>query len=220
MIDKKIEKTIDIWTNLIMDSKVPSTHWAAGWGRNIAKKSIHDYITEFYLLHNKLPSGEHDIPIRSGANKQVNFDLIIDHFENKPMKEENSSNDKPSDTFDNEIYCPAKDIETLRDEYSNYIDNSNILEFKGTLIEGPEVNLLELSGLELTRLDEIKIWEQDDSINERDLLIWHLDCEEFELYEIDDSPMHSDVYVKYYCGDFDEFLNKLRSWIIDYLSNQ
>jgi len=120
-------------------------------------------------------------------------------------------------TPDTEIYCQAKDLEILRDEYSNYIDGNNILEFKGTLIEGPEVNLLELSGLELTWSDYIKIWEKNDSINERDLLIWHLDCEEFELNEIDDSPMHSDVYVEYYCGDFDEFISKLRAWILNYL---
>ena len=123
-------------------------------------------------------------------------------------------------TPDTEIYCQAKDLEILRDEYSNYIDGNNILEFKGTLIEGPEVNLLELSGLELTWSDYIKIWEKNDSINERDLLIWHLDCEEFELYEIDESPMHSDVYYEYYCGDFDEFISKLRTWILDYLRNK
>ena len=123
-------------------------------------------------------------------------------------------------TLDDEIYYHAKDIETLRDEYSNYIDSSNILEFKGTIIEGPEVNLLKLSGLEITRLDDIKIWEQNDSINERDLLIWHLDCEEFELYEIDDSPMHSDVYYEYYCGDFDEFIKKLREWITKFLDDE
>ena len=82
-------------------------------------------------------------------------------------------------TPDTEIYCQAKDLEILRDEYSNYIDGNNILEFKGTLIEGLEVNLLELSGLELTWSDYIKIWEKNDSINESDLLIWHLDCEEF-----------------------------------------
>ena len=123
-------------------------------------------------------------------------------------------------TPDKEIYCQAKDLEILRDEYSNYIDGNNILEFKGTLIEGPEVNLLELSGLELTWSDYKKIWEKNDSINERDLLIWHLDCEEFELYEIDESPMHSDVYYEYYCGDFDEFISKLRTWILDYLRNK
>jgi hypothetical protein len=120
-------------------------------------------------------------------------------------------------TPDTEIYCQAKDLEILRDEYSNYIDGSNILEFKGTLTEGPELNLLELSGLELTWSDYLKIWEKNDSINERDLLIWHLDCEEFELNEIDDSPMHSDVYVEYYCGDFNEFISKLRMWILNYL---
>ena len=120
-------------------------------------------------------------------------------------------------TSDKEIYCQSKDLEILRDEYSKYIDGNNILEFKGTLIEGPEVNLLELSGLELTWSDYIKIWEKNDSINERDLLISHLDCEEFELNVIDDSPMHSDVYVEYCCGDFDEFISKLRTWILNYL---
>jgi len=123
-------------------------------------------------------------------------------------------------TSDKEIYCQSKDLEILRDEYSKYIDGNNILEFKGTFIEGPEVNLLELSGLELTWSDYIKIWKKNDSINERDLLIWHLHCEEFELYEIDDSPMHSDVYYEYHCGDFDEFISKLRAWITGYLSNQ
>ena len=123
-------------------------------------------------------------------------------------------------TFDNEIYSQAKDLEILRNEYSKYIDSANILEFKGTLGEGPEVNLLELSGLELTWLDYKKIWEQDDSINQRDLLIWHLDCEEFELYEIDESPMHSDVYYEYYCGDFDEFIKNLRDWITKLLNDE
>ena len=123
-------------------------------------------------------------------------------------------------TFDNEIYSQAKDLEVLRDEYSKHIDSNNILEFKGTLVEGPEVNLLELSGLELTWLDYKKIWEQDDSINQRDLLIWHLDCEEFELYEIDDSPMHSDVYYEYHCGEFDEFIKNLRDWITKLLNDE
>lgn len=76
---------------------------------------------------------------------------------------------------------------------------------------------MDLSGLELTYSDSDKIWT---NINPRDALEEYLGCEELLLYEIDDSPMHSDVYYEYYCGDFDEFVNKLRAWIIDYLSNQ
>jgi hypothetical protein len=120
-------------------------------------------------------------------------------------------------TPDTEIQYHAKDLETLRNKYSKYINSKNILEFKGTLVEGPEISLSDLSGLELTYSDSDKIWT---NINPRDALEEYLDCEEFELYEIDESPMHSDVYYEYYCGDFDEFISKLRTWILDYLRNK
>ena len=119
-------------------------------------------------------------------------------------------------TPENEIQYQAKDISYLRNKFSNYINSKNILEFKGTLIEGLEIDLLELSGLELTYSEGDKIWMD---FYPRFALEEFLECEEFELYSIEDSPMHSDVYYEYYCGDFDEFINKLRVWIIQYLED-
>jgi len=119
-------------------------------------------------------------------------------------------------TPDNEIQYQAKNISYLRNKFSNYINSKNILEFKGTLIEGLEIDLLEISGLELTYSEADKIWMD---FYPRFALEEFLECEEFELYSIEDSPMHSDVYYEYYCGDFDEFINKLRVWIIQYLKD-
>ena len=107
----------------------------------------------------------------------------------------------------NEIYYPSSpyDIEDVKDE--EFV-------FRGSLINGLEIDLLKLSGIELTLSDVDKIW---GDTNERVVVTEELDCEEIDLYESDDMPGQSDSYYEYRCNDKREFVRKLRAWIIKLL---
>jgi hypothetical protein len=72
------------------------------------------------------------------------------------------------------------------------------ISFEGTLIEGPNVNLLELAGVKLDEATEQRLW---DNINARDLLLLCPSCEEILLEEVDEFPGMSDSFFEYQCGD-------------------
>ena len=94
--------------------------------------------------------------------------------------------------------------------------NSKDFIFQGTLVGGLDIDIFALTGLDLSYDDIERITDQ---ISRRDLIVNVLDVEEIELYEVDDSPMHSDTYYEYRCGDYDEFVNKLREWIVKFLDD-
>ena len=94
--------------------------------------------------------------------------------------------------------------------------NSKDFIFQGTLVGGLDIDIFALTGLDLSYDDIERITDQ---ISRRDLIVVALDVEEIELYEVDDSPMHSDTYYEYRCGDYDEFVNKLREWIVKFLDD-
>ena len=94
--------------------------------------------------------------------------------------------------------------------------NSKDFIFQGTLVGGLDIDIFALTGLDLSYND---IEQITDQISRRDLIVNVLDVEEIELYEVDDSPMHSDTYYEYRCGDYDEFVNKLREWIVKFLDD-
>ena len=79
-----------------------------------------------------------------------------------------------------------------------------------------DIDIFALTGLDLSYDDIERITDQ---ISRRDLIVVALDVEEIELYEVDDSPMHSDTYYEYRCGDYDEFVNKLSEWIVKFLDD-
>jgi hypothetical protein len=86
--------------------------------------------------------------------------------------------------------------------------------FTGTLIEGPDVDLVKLSGLRLTDAEEEMLW---DEIDRRHFLIDNDLCEEIELEgEEDESdiPGMSDSVYEYRCGAKNEFVARLRSAIL------
>ena len=86
--------------------------------------------------------------------------------------------------------------------------------FQGSQVGGLDIDIYALSGLNLTLEDIERI---TDEISSRDLIVNALDVEEIELYEIDDSPMHSDTYYEYRCGNYDDFIKRLRAWIVLFL---
>ena len=100
--------------------------------------------------------------------------------------------------------------------------------FNGSLIEGLDVDLVEISGLKLTDEEIERIW---DNISPRDLIVDNeLWCEEIELHEIDEVPGQSDSYYEYRCGNYDEFAEerrlfydefvvKLKEWFLQFLSS-
>jgi hypothetical protein len=94
--------------------------------------------------------------------------------------------------------------------------NSKDFIFQGTLVGGLDIDIFALTGLDLSYDDIERITDQ---ISRRDLIVNVLDVEEIELYEVDDSPMHSDTYYEYRCGDYDEFVNKLSEWIVKFLDD-
>ena len=94
--------------------------------------------------------------------------------------------------------------------------NSKDFIFQGTQVGGLDIDIFALTGLALSYDDIERITDQ---ISRRDLIVVALDVEEIELYEVDDSPMHSDTYYEYRCGDYDEFVNKLSEWIVKFLDD-
>lgn len=89
--------------------------------------------------------------------------------------------------------------------------------FNGSLIEGLDVDLVEISGLKLTDEEIERIW---GNISPRDLIVDNeLWCEEIELHEIDEMPGQSDSYYEYRCGNYDEFVVKLKEWFLQFLSS-
>jgi hypothetical protein len=81
------------------------------------------------------------------------------------------------------------------------------LVFTGSLIDGPHIDLVGLAGIQLSDDEHDRLW---DDTSPRDLLVDILDCEEIELYEIDDMPGRSDRFFEYRCGPREEFIEKLR----------
>ena len=87
----------------------------------------------------------------------------------------------------------------------------------GTLIEGPEIDLIELSGLELTEEEQQRIW---DEITPRRILVEDLLCEEIEIEEFDDAPGLSDSVYEYRCGPREQFIERLRKVLLRYTGKQ
>lgn len=76
----------------------------------------------------------------------------------------------------------------------------------GTLLEGPDVDLIELSGLNLSDEEQDRIW---DEISPRNLLVDCLNCEEIEVDEFEGGPGMSDSTYEYRCGSRDSFVKRL-----------
>lgn len=91
--------------------------------------------------------------------------------------------------------------------------HSDSFVIQGTLIEGPSVDLIALSGVQLTEGEEEKIWEE---ISPRTLLVEILDCEEIELEEFDEVPGMSDKVYEYRCGPREEFIERLSDALLHY----
>jgi hypothetical protein len=96
-------------------------------------------------------------------------------------------------------------------------ETSQEFTFTGTLIEGPDIDLIEISGLQLSEDDEELLWSENDR---RQFLIDNELCEEIELEgEEDESdiPGMSDSLYEYCCGARDDFVASLRSAILEEL---
>ena len=86
--------------------------------------------------------------------------------------------------------------------------------FTGSLMDGPHIDLVEVSGLNLSMSDEEQLWETISSI---DLIRDYSLCEIIETDLIDEVPGYSDQYYECYCGDKVEFKRKLKEAIKDVL---
>lgn len=89
--------------------------------------------------------------------------------------------------------------------------------FRGTLIEGPGVDLIRLAGLNPSDSSEEAIWNQ---ISRRSLLVDVLGCEEIEIESVDEIPGLSDSLFEYRCGPSSVFIPKLRQALLDYLGKR
>jgi antitoxin component YwqK of YwqJK toxin-antitoxin module len=215
-LEKDLQETVERWSTYLTGRKTSSMWSNYGW--NLARHPTAQYIFEYTSSHGDFPKGIHQIEKLGGGTKTVNFDSVRHHFEDDSI-EEFISIDASSETLstsfeDNEICYPATDhkLESHKDH------KSKEFVFRGSLIDGLEIDLLELSGLELTYSDVDKI--QGD-VDYRELLTVELDCVEIELCEIgeeaDEIPGQSDSYYEYQCGDKDQFVRKLRAWVIKFL---
>lgn len=86
------------------------------------------------------------------------------------------------------------------------------LVIEGSLMDGPDLDLIDLSGLSLTDDEVDRLW---NDVSPRELLIEHLECEEVEIEEIDHAPGFTDRYVQYHCGGRSDFVMRLRETILE-----
>ena len=85
------------------------------------------------------------------------------------------------------------------------------LSFTGTQVDGPDVDLVELSGLELSEDEQARLWYH---VNARDLLRENPHCEEILLEDFEGGPGQSDAYFEYECDDRAAFAAALRASIL------
>jgi len=85
--------------------------------------------------------------------------------------------------------------------------------FTGSLISGPDVDLVELAGLQLTDEEQERLWDQTTP---RRVLVDYLLVEEFEIRAIEGGPGNSDSFYEYRCGDKDAFLKRLREVLLKF----
>jgi hypothetical protein len=90
-------------------------------------------------------------------------------------------------------------------------DTDRELIFYGTLIEGPDVDLIDLSGLDLTAEEQERVWSE---VSPRTLLVEELDCEEIELDEFEGGPGMSDSRYEYRCGPRHAFIARLAAVLL------
>lgn len=95
-------------------------------------------------------------------------------------------------------------------------NNDNDFVFSGSLVDGPSIDLIELSGLELTDDEQDRVWE---NTSPRDLLD-EAGCEEIELEEFEGGPGMSDTFYEYRCGPKETFVSELRAVLLRYLGRE
>ena len=86
--------------------------------------------------------------------------------------------------------------------------------FRGSLIDGPDVDLVALSGLPLTEEQVEILWS---TTSPRQLILDYLLCAETDIDVFDSAPGMSDTYFEYSCGKKSEFVMALRAAIADLL---
>lgn len=80
--------------------------------------------------------------------------------------------------------------------------------FRGTLVDGPRVDLVALAGDHLSEAQEEELWGET---SRRALLLACHCCEEVAVEEIDEAPSHSDTYFEYSADDRAELAAELRA---------
>ncbi len=211
-LEKDLQKTVEKWAQFLVGPNI--SHGWGGLGWKFTKSSVVQYILDYILKHGDFPKGVHQVEIRgmgNGKTRTVNFDGARYYCGDDSIDEfilVKSDLDIPSMNLEhNEIYYPSSPGDLEDDKNGEFV-------FRGSLINGLEIDLLKLSGIELTLSDVDKIW---GDTNERVVVTEELDCEEIDLYESDDMPGQSDSYYEYRCNNKGEFVRKLRAWIIKLL---
>lgn len=182
-------------------AKIDVTHIYELGGFDLSGGLIEDLITASKIVLLKPATGQindtsdhHTQTVADGPERQT---IQITIFPSKvPEVNPSKSTSSPSDTIPESI---CKD-----DLESNYC-------FTGALCNGLDVDLVELSGLELSAKEEDVLWGQ---ICGRDLLIWNCEVTEIDELEVDGPPGCSDKYFRYECGPKKAFIKRLRSEIL------
>ena len=86
--------------------------------------------------------------------------------------------------------------------------------FHGSLTDGPEFNLLQFAGLDLTDEEHDRLW---DRTNPRDFLLQALDIDEIVLDDFEGGPGQSDVFYEYRYASEEDFVRDLRKALFRYL---
>ena len=209
------ERIVDAWTKFFVIADTSTTYTYA---------KVRSYISSFLDNKNRLPKVYGKI-----EGKTYNFDKARKHFAAGPESENSfiehhQQNIKFNKSFkrkikkyhNNKIHRHVKEnrfFDHIKSRNNNP-PNFNDLTFKGTLMDGPEIDIFNLSGLGLTDSEEDRILGFTKA---RDIIVEFLGWDEVELYEIDEIPGQSDSYYEYWCGDYDKFVKQLRVFMIQLL---
>jgi hypothetical protein len=137
---------------------------------------------------------------------------VSDRKDNLPPapKREQFADDE---AFEEALACWRSHVGRIRGLVTS-VSSSNrkepALRFRGTLIDGPDIDVIKMSGLELTGDEEEKLWSRTTP---RQLVNECISCDEMEIERLDDGPGRSDSIYEYVVDDKAKFVVELQGAI-------
>ncbi len=171
---------------------------SGGPGAGAGRVSVYEYDGAYYGMHDAGLEG----PFTSFAEAASSVGLYVERDATRKIwpPEASAESSKPG----------GAEVDDIRPR--ERADEAFV--FRGTRMEGPDVDITSLAGLDLTEAEQEMLW---DAVNERDLLLSCPCVTEIEEDTIDDAPGLSDSYYRYEATSREDLIKELREAIQEIL---